>query len=270
MMTSMRESSDARPGQSPRVGRVRRSRGGGTSGGPHGAARGSSGGSLPAALVREIERGGYYPALVTDVVALSLADEAVLDHFVHLETTFDTDEVRRHVTVMVLTPTRLLVAHVDDHHGEAVVEVGAARPSAGAPPVAASSVESVPLHQVGSVVVSHRVVDPARYRSGQAPAELVLGLSWGTLRRVDLEPATCGDPDCEADHGYTGTVAGEDVSLRVSADAEGADAVRSAVRFARSLTEVSRPLTGAVVSGASAAGGGWDDGRASADETDGE
>ncbi len=240
----MRESPEARPSQPSRVGRVRRGRTGGAGGSPGPERQRPAPGVLPAELVREIERGGYYPALVTDVVSLSLADEVVLDHFVHLETTFDTDEVRRHVTVMVITPTRLLVAHVDDHHGDAVVEVGVPRPSASAPPVAASSVESVPLHQVGSVVVSHRVVDPARYRSGQAPAELVLGLSWGTLRRVDLEPAACADPDCEADHGYTGTVAGEDVSLRVSADAEGADAVRAAVRFARSLTEVSRPLVG--------------------------
>jgi hypothetical protein len=215
---------------------------------------------LPAELVREVERGGYYPALVADVVQLALAGEEVRDHLVHLETTFDTDEVRRHVTVMVLTDSRLLVAHVDDHPGEehaaeglsvspgAVGGSGRApggpdgAPAAPAvPSVAASSVESVPLHQVGSVVVSHRVVDPASHRAGQAPAELVLTVGWGAVRRVDLEPATCGDPECEADHGYTGTIAGEDVSLRVSADAEGAEAVRSAARFARSLTAAALP-----------------------------
>ena len=221
----------------------------------------SSGPGLPAELIREVERGGYYPALVADVLELALAGEEVRDHLVHLETTFDTDEVRRHVTVMVLTDSRLLVAHVDDHPGEEpAVEglsvspgaVGAsgralrddpdgAPATSGAPSVAASSVESVPLHQVGSVVVSHRVVDPARHRAGQAPAELVLTVGWGAVRRVDLEPATCGDPDCEADHGYTGTIAGEDVSLRVSADAEGAEAVRSAARFARSLTAAALP-----------------------------
>lgn len=217
---------------------------------------------LPTELVREVERGGYYPALVTDVVQLALAGEPVRDHLVHLETTFDTDEVRRHVTVMVLTGTRLLVAHVDDHPGEdeavdglsvtpGPVAAGAgaggpdgAPPPSAVPPVAASSVESVPLHQVGSVVVSHRVVDPARHRSGADPAELVLTVGWGAVRRVDLEPATCGDPDCEADHGYTGTLAGEDVSLRVSADADGAEAVRSAARFARSLTAAALPRSG--------------------------
>ncbi len=202
---------------------------------------------LPAELVREVERGGYYPALVVDVVRLALAGEPVRDHLVHLETTFDTDEVRRHVTVMVLTDSRLLVAHVDDHPGEEHLAEGPGAPARTqpAPSVAASSVESVPLHQVGSVVVSHRVVDPARHRAGQPPAELVLTVSWGALRRLDLEPATCGDPECEADHGYTGTLAGEDVSLRVSADAEGAEAVRSAARFARSLTAAALPGRGA-------------------------
>lgn len=231
----MRESPEA-SGRGPRSRRVRT---GAHPPGPVGASAPPT--DLPAELVRELERGGYYPALVADVVAMSLAGEEVRDHLVHLETTFDTDEVRRHVTVMVITPTRLLVAHVDDHHGGEDDPAGDVHPARGGPPVAASSVESVPLHRVGSVVLSHRVVDPARHRPGQPPAELVLGLSWGTLRRVDLEPATCGDPDCEADHGYTGTVAGDDVSLRVSADAEGVDAVRAAARFARSLTRATHP-----------------------------
>ncbi len=62
--------------------------------------------SLPAALARDIEQAGYYPALVCDVVGNSLAGDEVVSHVVHQETTFDHDTVRRHVTVLVLTPTR--------------------------------------------------------------------------------------------------------------------------------------------------------------------
>src|SRR4051794_7747909 len=63
-----------------------------------------------------IERSGYYPALVADAVESAVADETVLAYVVHHEATFDPAmEVRRHVTVLVLSPTRLLVCHTDEH-----------------------------------------------------------------------------------------------------------------------------------------------------------
>ena len=70
--------------------------------GPHG---------LPPELTRDIERAGYYPALVRDVVGTALAGDEVVSHLVHQETSFDHVSVRRHVTVLVLTTTRLVVAH---------------------------------------------------------------------------------------------------------------------------------------------------------------
>ena len=60
-------------------------------------------------------------------------------------------------------------------------------------------------------------------------------MNWGSISRVDLEPATCGDPQCEADHGYTGTLAVDDWSLRVSRAAYGDDVVEATLRFANSL-----------------------------------
>ena len=68
------------------------------------------------------------------------------------------------------------------------------------------------------------------------PRELSLTIGWGSLSRLDLEPAGCADPECEADHGYSGTVAGDDITVRLSTDAEGEDAVRAAVEFARALS----------------------------------
>lgn len=186
---------------------------------------------LPPSLVAELERCGYYPDLVGDVVLVALAGEVVRAHLVHLETTFDTDAVRRHVTVLAVTATRLVVAHVDDHGPD---------PEGNGPAAVASS-ESVPLASVRSVVLAHRFPAPEQHRRGGPPQELTLTVGWGTVARLDLEPAGCADPDCEADHGYTGSVTGDDVSLRVSADAEGEDAVRSALHFARVLTAASSP-----------------------------
>lgn len=181
---------------------------------------------LPADLRAGIERAGYYPALVGDVLDVALAGEEVVSFLVHPETTFDRVEVRRHVTVLALTPTRLVVAHADDHEPDELSPQ----------PYASASTEAVALHQVRSVVLSHAVTNPERHRPGATPRELNLTIGWGSLSRVDLEPAGCADPDCEADHGYTGTIAGDDITVRLSADAEGAEAVDAAVAFARALS----------------------------------
>lgn len=184
------------------------------------------GAGLPPELRQQIERAGYYPALVCDVLDVAVAGEEVRSSFVYPETTFDREEVRRHVTVLALTPSRLVVAHADDHEPDALSPE----------PYASASTEAVALRQVRSVVLTHAVTRPEEHRPGVTPRELTLTIGWGSLNRIDLEPAGCSDPDCEADHGYTGTAAVEDITLRVSADAEGSDAVRAAVAFARAVS----------------------------------
>jgi hypothetical protein len=181
---------------------------------------------LPQDLRAQVERAGYYPALVCDVLDVALAGEEVRSYLVYPETTFDRDEIRRHVTVLVLTATRLVVAHADDHEPDALSPE----------PYASASTEAVALRQVRSIVLTHAVTRPEEHRTGATPRELTLTIGWGSLNRIDLEPAGCSDPDCEADHGYTGTAALEDITLRVSADAEGSDAVRAAVAFARAVS----------------------------------
>ncbi|MGL4744194.1 MAG: DUF5998 family protein, partial [Dermatophilaceae bacterium] len=68
-----------------------------------------SGSVLPDQLTAAIERAGYYPALVADILSAALGGEQIENHLVHLETTFDRDVVRRHITVLVLTSSRLLI-----------------------------------------------------------------------------------------------------------------------------------------------------------------
>jgi hypothetical protein len=174
---------------------------------------------------------GYYPTVVTEAVEGALAGEAVVDFVLHHEPTFDRDdEVRRHVTVVVLTPTRLMVAHTDEHPPDDLL------PS----PYASTSTEAVPLAEIRSVVTNRMVAEPAQYdgQPGRHPEanEAVLTIGWGAVGRVDLEPATCGDPECEGDHGYTGTMTADDFSLRMSSAADGAEAVSQLLAFAQSLS----------------------------------
>jgi len=184
---------------------------------------------LPEHLTRTIERAGYYPALVADVVDSALAGEQVVSHLVHQETTFDHDTVRRHITVLVLTPRRLVIAHADDHHGEHG-EQGDAEA------VATATSEVVPLSAVRGVMLTHVVAAPDTYQAGALGRELTVTLGWGTVSRVDMVPAVCGDPSCEADHGYEGTVTADDISLRVSAAADGQPALEQAMAFARAMS----------------------------------
>ena len=62
-------------------------------------------------------------------------------------------------------------------------------------------------------------------------------MTWDGSRRLDLEPADCGDPACQADHGYTGSSAPADLALRVSALADGEAAVEEALAFHDRLLE---------------------------------
>ena len=175
-------------------------------------------------LKAAIDRTGYYPDVVFDGVAAAVAGEEVVDFYVHHEPTIERDEVRRHITVVVLTPSRLILAHTDEHAGDELLPE----------PYTSSSTEAISLSSVKSVVVTRMVTNPTE--GPQPPAEAVVTIGWGGVGRVDLEPAGCSDPQCDADHGYTGVIASDDFSLRVSAAAEGQGSVDELLVFAESLS----------------------------------
>ncbi|HET7326660.1 MAG TPA: DUF5998 family protein [Nocardioidaceae bacterium] len=173
---------------------------------------------------------GYYPAVVSDAVDSALAGEEVRAFVVHHEPTFDRDEVRRHVTVVVLTPSRLVLAHTDEHPPDDLLPQ----------PYASTSTEAVPVTSITSVVATRMVANPAAYaEDGARPDgadEAVLTIGWGAVGRIDLEPASCGDPECEGDHGYSGTMTADDFSIRVSSAADGKPAVHQVLAFAATLS----------------------------------
>jgi hypothetical protein len=183
-----------------------------------------TGRALPEDLTEAITRAGYYPSLVCDVVESAIADDEVVSHLVHQETTFDHETVRRHVTVLVVTPLRLVIAHADDH-AESEDKL-----------MATATTETVPLAAVRGVMLTHVVAQPDTFAPGTHGRDLTLTLGWGAVSRLDVIPAQCGDPDCTADHGFEGTIASDDISLRISSAADGEDAVGRAMSFARVLS----------------------------------
>ena len=91
--------------------------------------------------------------------------------------------------------------------------------------------------RISSVALTRVVPDPGAYVAGVTmPSEVVLTIGWNVLSHVELEPAHCGDENCEADHGYMGTITADDLTLRVSEAADGADGIRQVLAFAAALS----------------------------------
>ncbi len=176
-------------------------------------------------LGSDIERAGFYPELVADVLDDVLEGRQVTSHLVHVDTHFDYDEIHRHITVLALAGDVMAALHLDDH----------AMDEAGRQVMAQVSTELVPLWRIDSVVATTMHPQPQDFRRGDPVAEVTLSVTWAGGQRLDLAPASCGDPDCDADHGYTGTSAREDLVLRVAAEAEGPQAVAQALAFYREL-----------------------------------
>lgn len=172
-------------------------------------------------LLGEVSRSGYYPEIVAEGLRDALAGETVAAHVLHHEPTFDHDEIRRHMTVLALTPSRLVLVHTDEHPGDDLLPK----------PYTSTTSEAVSIAGVRSVVVTRMVTSTSKQLE-----EAVVTIGWGAVSRVELEPARCNDPECDADHGYTGSVTGDDFSLRLSAAADGGSAVERLLGFARALS----------------------------------
>jgi hypothetical protein len=192
--------------------------------------------AVRARLRADIERAGYYPDLVVDSLGTALGDEEVLNFIVHHEATFDREELRRHATVLALTPTRLVMQHTDEHPADEIYSS----------PYASSVAEAVRLSVIDTVIITRIVTNPAEYRSNTPPSEVMLTIGWGAVKRLELEPATCGDPSCDADHGFSGSVSADDLALRFSSAADGDESVLGALEFASvlaSATGAGKPLS---------------------------
>ncbi|MGB7981802.1 MAG: DUF5998 family protein [Candidatus Nanopelagicales bacterium] len=176
-------------------------------------------------LRSEIAASGYYPELVADTMATALAGEEPVSYVIQHEAAFDREELRRHISLLLLTDTRLLVLHIDDFPPDETCSV----------PYASANSEAVRLRDVRSVVVNRIVGNPALHKPGGAAREVMLTIGWGAVSRLDLEPAACPDPECTADHGFTGAVANDDFSVRVSEAGDGLPAVERTLQFAAAL-----------------------------------
>ena len=177
-------------------------------------------------LSADISACGYFPELVEESVLLTLGDDEIISHVVHHEATFAHEEVHRHLTVLVLTASRLIVGHTDEV-ADANGKIASNQ--------AISSTESVALSHINAVSLTRVVHGADSYQTGTAVAETWLTIGWGTVSRLDLEPARCPDPHCEVNHGYSGPLVRDDLTVRVSAAGDGSERVKQLVSFGIAL-----------------------------------
>ena len=162
--------------------------------------------TLPPRLMAEIAECSFYPSLVAETVGLGLGERLALRILNPL--------------MLVRTERQLLICHIDEGEGNRTEAV--------------ATTEIVALRAIDSVVLTRALQDPEN-RSGLSEAWLTI--VWGAARRVDLGPAGCDDPACEADHGYSGVIQPDDLTVRMSPQADG-DNARRLVAFGTRLQAV--------------------------------
>lgn len=183
---------------------------------------------LPTELALDIQRSGFFPHLVSDVMGQQLGEREILSHYVHVETHFSYDDLHRHITVLVLAEGNVLVAlHLNDLEDELHLDIAKA----------SVATEIIPLSRISSCVLTTGYDNPQDFKPGDPPSEVTLVLSWAGGSRMEFVPNLCEDPDCEADHGYLGTKLAEDLVLRIAGNADGQDAVNKALVFSRTLRD---------------------------------
>src|SRR5699024_9711371 len=121
---------------------------------------------LPAPLIADLETAGYFPQAAAHSLQLSLRDAEVLAHLARPETTFDAPEVRRHLTVLVLTRTHLLTSHLDDDPADALN-----------PSQVVATTERIRLQRITGTGLS-QVFDTDGQRIPGREAEVTLGITW--------------------------------------------------------------------------------------------
>src|SRR5699024_6308229 len=124
---------------------------------------------LPTDLAIDIERAGFYPQLVADVMGQQLGERKILSHYVHVETHFGYDDLHRHITVLVLAQGNVLSAlHLNDLQDD--LDDG--------PPRAAVATDLGPLSSISSDSGTTGYDTTQDYQSGQSPTYVTLVLSW--------------------------------------------------------------------------------------------
>lgn len=169
---------------------------------------------------QEIENLGFYPDLVTRALRRTLAGADPISCVLQVEAAFDHGSMFNHLNALALTEKVLVQLHVDEQDdGTAMIATA--------------------IHPVETIQgVSFMEVVGAPETGESSTQEVTIGLNLGAVRRADIEPARCEDPMCTNDHGFQSVSIPDDVNMRISAAADGIDALDRAQHFIDALSAI--------------------------------
>lgn len=166
-----------------------------------------------------IDHTGFFPRIVSAALRRALAGVEPIASVCQLDAAFDHGSMFRHLTLAAITDSVLVHIHVDElENGGAGVGTAV-----------------YPMSKVGAVSTMEVWDEP---ESGGTLSELTLSVDLGGMSRTEIEPAHCDDPNCQADHGYSAASFPDDLNIRVSAAADGADLLDEAGFFVDHLTRL--------------------------------
>ena len=166
-----------------------------------------------------IERGGFYPEAVQRALRRALGRTEPLATLCQVDTGFDRGEVFRHLTIASITDRAIVQLHVDEMDGGFAMIATAVRR----------------VSDIAGYSTMEVYTDPEKARG---ISEMTIALDLGGARRLEIEPTQCELSHCEADHGFTASSFPDDMTFRVSAAADGQDAVDEARVFVDHLARL--------------------------------
>lgn len=170
-------------------------------------------------LDRDIERAGFFPQLALRALHRLIGDDQVRASLVQVEAAFDRGSMFRHLTVLALTSRSFVQIHIDEGEDHSAVVTSAIRPA----------------HAIRGISVQEVVADPT---NSDETTEMTISIDMASQKRTDIEAMRCDDPSCQADHGFQARTYPDDVSIRVSLLADGAQTCADAVELTDAISQV--------------------------------
>lgn len=140
-------------------------------------------------------------------------------------TSFENDGLVRQQLILMLTQTDLMVCYIEEiadlPDSDSKLRI---------------STEIVPIQKLGPFQVQRYYSNPGRFGSADSYLnEVVLSLSWTRTQAIDIGPASCDDPECTNEHGYTGQSRLGDYSAKYSRKLDNQYWIEHAEKFATTL-----------------------------------
>jgi hypothetical protein len=181
-------------------------------------------------VVKVVTENKFYDRLVLNSLSNLRGAKEIQAFLLDSSTSFEHDGLVRQQLVLMLTESELLVCYVEE-----IAEMPDSDSKLRV------STEIVPIRRLGPFQVQRYYSNPAKFGSSESVLnEVVLSLSWTGNQALDIGPASCDDPECTNEHGFTGQSRMGDYTAKYSLKLDNQYWIDHAEKFATSLEQIIR------------------------------